>query len=186
MELQKLVILLKKNFIINIWKIKNIIKLEIVVIIQGNIKVLRIKKCGVPKKIPLAFHNRSNCDHFFTEYKNEHKVRNLWLQKTLKNYFYKNKKAFQIDDIDANKILFSKKGPYGKNNSPIYFTGYDDNDVIRPLCLRRPQVTGYAKKFNENVTISFRVNNKQSLQNCNKIWEKVERLMRIDFDSKPV
>ena len=72
------------------------------------------------------------------------------------------------------------------NNSLIYFIGYNDNDVIRPLCLRLPQMTGYAKKFNEIVTMSFRANNKQLLKNYNKIWEKVEKLMRIDFESKPV
>ena len=47
-------------------------------------------------------------------------------------------------------------------------------------------MTGYAKKFNENVTMSFRVNNKQLLKNYNKIWGKIENLMRIDFESKPV
>ena len=34
-------------------------------------------------------------------------------------------------------------------------------------------MTGYAKKFNENATMSFRVNNKQLLKNYNKIWEKI-------------
>ena len=33
---------------------------------------------------------------------------------------------------------------------------------------------------------SFRVNNKQYLKNCNKIWKKVGKLMRKDFESKPV
>ena len=64
--------------------------------------------------------------------------------------------------------------------------GYKDNDVIRPWCLRLPQMTGYFKKFIENATMSFRINNKQLLKNCNKIWEKIEKLMRIDFESKPV
>ena len=33
----------------------------------------------------------------------------------------------------------------------------------------------------------FRVNNnKQLLKNYNKIWGKIEKLMRIDFESKPV
>ena len=51
--------------------------------------------------------------------------------------------------------------------------GYNDNDGIRPLCLRLSQMTGYAKIFNENVTTSFMVNNnKQLLKNYNKIWEK--------------
>ena len=33
-------------------------------------------------------------------------------------------------------------------------------------------MTGYAKKFNENLTMSFRVNNNQILKNYNKIWEE--------------
>ena len=47
-------------------------------------------------------------------------------------------------------------------------------------------MTGYARKFNENSTMSFRVKDKQLLKNYNKIWEKTEKLMKIDFDSKPV
>ena len=38
-------------------------------------------------------------------------------------------------------------------------------------------MTGYAKKFNENTTMSFRANNKHLLKNYNKIWEKVEKLL---------
>ena len=34
--------------------------------------------------------------------------------------------------------------------------------------------------------MSFRVNNKQLLEKYSKIREKVEKLMRIDFESKPV
>ena len=66
-----------------------------------------------------------------------------------------------------------------------YFIEYNDNDVIRPLCLRLPQITGDAKKFNKNVTMSFRVNNEQLLKNSVRICEKIEKLMRIDFESKP-
>ena len=47
-------------------------------------------------------------------------------------------------------------------------------------------MTGYARKFDENATISFRANDKQLLKNHNKIWEKVEKLLKIDFESKPV
>ena len=47
-------------------------------------------------------------------------------------------------------------------------------------------MTGYVKKFNENTTLSFRVNNKQLLKNYNKIWVKTEKLLRIDFESKHV
>ena len=98
--------------------------------------------------------------------------------------FTKTKKAFQIDDVDVNKILVSKKEPYGTKNALNFFIGYNGNDVIRPLCLRLPRMTGYDKKFNENATMSFRVNNKQILKNYIKIWEKIEKLMRIDSESK--
>ena len=46
-------------------------------------------------------------------------------------------------------------------------------------------MTSYVKRFDENATMSFRINNKQLLKNYNKIWEKIEKLMRIHFESKP-
>ena len=47
-------------------------------------------------------------------------------KKIKKSDFYKkNKNIFNIDDVDVNKILVSKKEPYGKNNSLIYFIGYN-------------------------------------------------------------
>ena len=46
------------------------------------------------------------------------------------------------------------------------------------MCVRLPQMTGYARKFDENATMYFRANNKELLKNYNKICEKVE--------SKPV
>ena len=106
--------------------------------------------------------------------------------KIKKSEFYKNKKVFQINDTDVNKILVSKKEPYGTQNAFKYFIGYDDNDFIRSLCVRLSQMTGHARKFDENATMSFTVNNKQLLKNYIKIWEKVEKLMKIDFESKPL
>ena len=47
-------------------------------------------------------------------------------------------------------------------------------------------MTGYARKFDEDATMSFKANNKQILRNYNKIWEKVEKLLKINFESKPV
>ena len=47
-------------------------------------------------------------------------------------------------------------------------------------------MTGYARKYVENTTMTFRANDKQLLKNHNKVWEKVEKLMKINFESKPV
>ena len=68
-------------------------------------------------------------------------------KKIKKSNFYKNKKVIKIDDIDVNKILVSKEEPYGSKNSFKYFIGYNDNDVIRPLCIKLPQMIGYVRKL---------------------------------------
>ena len=107
-------------------------------------------------------------------------------KKQKKNNFFKGKKINNIEDIDVNNILVSKKEPYGTKNSHKYFIGYNDNDNIRPLCIRLPQMTGYARKFDENATMSFIVKDKQLLKKCTKIWETIEGLMKINLESKLV
>ena len=107
-------------------------------------------------------------------------------KKIIKSIFYKKKAINNIEEIDVNNILVSKKEPYGTKNSHKYFIGYNDNDNIRPLCIRLPQMTGYARKFDENATMSFIVKNKQLLKKYIKIWETIEGSMKINFESKPV
>ena len=63
-------------------------------------------------------------------------------KKINKSNFYKNRKLFNLNDIDTNKILVSKKESYGTKNSLKYFIGYNDDDVIRPLCIILPQMIG--------------------------------------------
>ena len=81
-----------------------------------------------------------------------------------KSNFYKNKKIFNIYDLDVNKILVSKKESYGTKNSLKYFVGYNDDDVIRPLCIKLPQMIGYVKHFDRNKTMSFKISDNK-LQN---------------------
>ena len=57
-----------------------------------------------------------------------------------KSEFYTNKKVTTTDDADVNKILVSKNKLYGTKNELKYFTRYNDNDIIRPLCLRLSQM----------------------------------------------
>ena len=107
-------------------------------------------------------------------------------KKIRKSTFYQKKTINSIENIDVNNILVSKKEACGNKNSFKYFIGYNDNDIIRPLCIRLPQMTGYAKKFDDNVTMSFIVKDKQLLKNYTKIWDKIEKLMKINFESNPV
>ena len=55
-------------YICNIWKIKSIVKSEIIVIIQGKVEALHITynlKHSVLKKVPIVFNNGSNYDYHF-------------------------------------------------------------------------------------------------------------------------
>ena len=81
-------------------------------------------------------------------------------KKIRKSNFYKNKKIINIEDIDVNNILVSKKESRGNKNSLKYFIEYNDNDIVRPLCIKLLQITGYCRKFNENSIMSFRVKDK--------------------------
>ena len=95
-------------------------------------------------------------------------------KKIKKSSFYENKTTNTIEDIDVNNILVSKKETYGNKNSFKYFIGYNDNDVMRLLCIRLSQMTGYAKKFDDNATMSFIVRDKQLLEKYIKIWDKIK------------
>ena len=98
-------------------------------------------------------------------------------KKIKKSDFYnKTKKIFNINDIDVNKILVSKKEQYGKYNSFKYFIGYNYN-VIRPLYLFISQTTGYINKFDKNkITMSLMIKDIQLLKSYNKIWKKKRKI----------
>ena len=75
-----------------------------------------------------------------------------------------------------------------QNNSLIYFIRCNDNDVIRPLCLKLSKMTSYINEFNENkntILVSLSVNDEQLFKKYDEIWKKVEKIMRIGFESKP-
>ena len=75
------------------------------------------------------------------------KIINFDDKKINKSNSYKNKKLLSSNDMDVNKILVSKKESYGTKNALKYFIGYNDGDVIRPLCILLPEMIGYVKHF---------------------------------------
>ena len=98
---------------------------------------------------------------FFIKYKNEWKELKLRRHNNQKSNFYKNKKVIKIDDIDVK--------PYGTKNLFKYFIGCNDNDVIRPLCIKFPQMIGYVRKFEVNTTMSFKIIDSKLLKKYNQI-----------------
>ena len=47
-------------------------------------------------------------------------------------------------------------------------------------------MTGYIRKFDGNTTMFFKINDKQLLKKYNQIRKRIEKLLEIKFDSKPV
>ena len=45
---------------------------------------------------------------------------------------------------------------------------------------------GYAKNFDSNKTMPFKVGDNMLLKKYSKIWEKISNLMNKEFDSEPV
>ena len=108
-------------------------------------------------------------------------------EKVIKSSFYKNKKPFKAEDIN---ISFFKKEPYGEK-SFRYFIAYNDDDVIRPLCISLPQMVAYVKHFKnnsdgDNKTMSFNLIDNKLLKKYNKISQKISSLLTKKFDSDPV
>ena len=138
------------------------LKLLIKPLLFKNLKNINLQAYSKICKSLYVYLNYNNKIFYFflTVNKNEWKERKFRWQKNKKSNIYLNKKVVKIDDIDVNKILVSKEEPYGTKNSFKYFIGYNDNDIVRSFYVRLPQLTGNIRKFEFNLTIYFRINNK--------------------------
>ena len=48
------------------------------------------------------------------------------------------------------------------------------------------KMTAYVRKFDNSITMSFEISNKQLLKEYNEILKGIKKLLEIKFDSKPV
>ena len=55
-----------------------------------------------------------------------------------------------------------------------HFIGYNDNGNIIPLCIKLSKMTGYARKFSENATMSFIVKDKKLLKKYTKYGKQLK------------
>ena len=88
--------------------------------------------------------------------------------------------------MNVNKTLASKEELYVTKKLLKYVIGYNDDDVMRPLCMKPPQMIGYVKNFDSNKAMAFRVDDTRLLKKYNRIWEIISNLLNIIFDTDPV
>ena len=77
----------------------------------------------------------------------------------IKTAFHKETTSININKIKINRIILFDKTSYGSKGSLKHHIGYIHTDrILLPLNITLPQLTGYAKHFNdENKVIDFLV-----------------------------
>ena len=108
-------------------------------------------------------------------------------KKTTKKEFYSddNKKIFNINDINNNKILISKKLFPEIINFNKHIIGYKDNYNIKPLYIKLPEYVCGGNTFKYDITIPSEINDADFFEKCYKICKKIEELIGINFERKP-
>ena len=103
-----------------------------------------------------------------------------------KKEFYSSKEAILLDSVDLSKIVVSNKCKIN-DTTYKYFCGYLNNDVIQPLCVILPQMSGYIKYFDDGgKNMSFVTDDKEVYEKYNKIWNVVRKLLKLKFTVNPV
>ena len=68
-----------------------------------------------------------------------------------------------------------------------FFIGYKEGQIVKPLCIILPQMTGYIKCFEKGgKNISFIIEDDDVLDKYNEIWDKIKERLNIKFYSIPV
>ena len=91
-----------------------------------------------------------------------------------------------LDSVDLSKTVVSCKWKIN-DTTYKYLCGYLNNDVIQPLCVILPQMSGYMKYFDDGgKSISFARDDKEDYEKYNEIWNVVKKLLKIKFTVNPV
>ena len=103
-----------------------------------------------------------------------------------KRELHKSKQSIDLMSVNVDQIVVSDKFKHS-DDSFKYFIGYKEGEIVKPLCIILPQMTGYIKYFeNGGKKMSFMVKEDGVLDKYNKIWGKIKNKLNIKFHSIPV
>ena len=88
--------------------------------------------------------------------------------------------------VNVDQVVASDK--FKHNNEGFeYFIGYQEGEIVRPLCIILPQVSGYIKYFeNEDKNMSFLIKDDEVWEKYKQIWDVIKNKLGIKFHSEPV
>ena len=88
-----------------------------------------------------------------------------------------------LDSVDLSKIVVSSRCKLN-DTTYKYFCEYLNNDVIKPLCVILPQMSGYIKYFdNGGKNMS---DYKEDSGKYDEIWNLVKSLLKLKFAASPL
>ena len=103
-----------------------------------------------------------------------------------KKEFHKSKEPIDLMSVNVDQIVVSDK--FKHNNEGFkYFIGYQEGEIVKPLCIILPQMSGYIKYFEDGgENMSFMIKNNGVLDKYDEIWGKIKDKINIKFHSMPV
>ena len=103
-----------------------------------------------------------------------------------KKHFHMSKKAIDLDLVDTGKIVVSDKFKHSEEGFK-YFIGYQEDEIVKPLCIILPQMNGYIKYFeNGGKNMSFLIKNSEVWEKYEDIWNVIKNKLNIKFHSQPI
>ena len=103
-----------------------------------------------------------------------------------KKGFHKSKQSIDLMSVNVDQIVVSDKFKH-IDEGFTYFIGYQEDEIVKLLCIILPQVSWYIKYFeNGGKNMSVFVRDDNVLDKYNKIWGKIKNKLNIKFHSKPV
>ena len=98
----------------------------------------------------------------------------------------KSKEPIDLFSVNVDQIVVSDKF---KHNNKVFqhFTGYQKGEIVKPLCIILPQMSGYIKYFeNGGKNMCFLIKDNEVWNKYDKIWEVIKDILGITFYSLPV
>ena len=103
-----------------------------------------------------------------------------------KKEFHKSKHPINLKSVNVDQIVVSDRFKHSDKGFK-YFIGYQKDEIVKPLCIILPQMSGYIKYFeNDGKNMSFMVKDDNVLDKFNNIWDKIKEKLSIKFHSMPV
>ena len=96
-----------------------------------------------------------------------------------KKEFHKSKQPIDLNLINIDQIVVFDKFKHSDDGFK-YFIGYKEGEIVKPLCIILPQMSGYIKYFeNGGKNMSFMVKDGNVLGKYNKILDKIKEKLNI-------